>query len=130
TRFVPGIPLNEYRSEYGPLSPYRIHAIAAGMAEALAGVHAAGVLHRDIKPSNVLMERDQPVLIDFGLALAADQSRLTYTGWLLGTPSYLAPELVLGREPTQAVDIHSWAATVAFAATGRSPYGGGPAVAV
>lgn len=130
TRFVAGIPLTEYVQEYGPLSPYRVHAIAAGMAEALASVHAAGVLHRDIKPSNVLLERDQPVLIDFGLAMAADESRLTHTGWLLGTPNYLAPELVHGSTPTPAVDVHAWAATVAYAATGRSPYGGGPAIAV
>jgi Protein kinase domain len=130
TRFVVGLPLTEYVFEYGPLSPHRVHTIALGMAEALASVHAAGVLHRDIKPTNVLMERDHPVLIDFGLAMAADESRLTHTGWLLGTPSYLAPELVHGHEPTPAVDIHAWAATVAYAATGRSPYGGGPAVAV
>jgi Protein kinase domain len=130
TRFVIGIPLTEYVAEYGPLPPARIHVIATGMAEALASVHAAGLLHRDIKPTNVLMERDQPVLIDFGLAMAADESRLTHTGWLLGTPSYLAPELVYGGEPTPAVDVHAWAATVAYAATGRSPYGGGPAIAV
>jgi len=130
TRFVIGIPLTEYVAEYGPLPPARIHSIATGMAEALASVHAAGLLHRDIKPTNVLMERDQPVLIDFGLAMAADDARLTHTGWLLGTPSYLAPELVYGAEPTPAVDVHAWAATVCYAATGRSPYGGGPAVAV
>jgi hypothetical protein len=130
TRFVIGIPLTEYVAEYGPLPPARIHSIATGMAEALASVHAAGLLHRDIKPTNVLMERDQPVLIDFGLAMAADDARLTHTGWLLGTPSYLAPELVYGAEPTPAVDVHAWAATVCYAATGRSPYGGGPSVAV
>ena len=130
TRFVVGIPLTEYVAEYGPLPPARIHTIATGMAEALVSVHAADVLHRDIKPTNVLMERDQPVLIDFGLAMAGDESRLTHTGWLLGTPSYLAPELVYGATPTPAVDVHAWAATVAYAATGRSPYGSGPAVAV
>ena len=130
TRFVVGIPLTEYVAEYGPLPPARIHTIATGMAEALVSVHAADVLHRDIKPTNVLMERDQPVLIDFGLAMAADESRMTHTGWLLGTPSYLAPELVYGAAPTPAVDVHAWAATVAYAATGRSPYGSGPAVAV
>ena len=130
TRFVMGIPLTEYVAEYGPLAPARIHSIATGMAEALSSVHAAGLLHRDIKPTNVLMERDQPVLIDFGLAMAAEDARLTHTGWLLGTPSYLAPELVYGAEPTPAVDVHAWAATVCYAATGRSPYGGGPAVAV
>jgi hypothetical protein len=130
TRFVVGIPLTEYVHEYGPLSPHRVHEIAVGMAEALASVHAAGLLHRDIKPTNVLMERDHPVLIDFGLAMSADESRMTRTGWLLGTPSYLAPELVHGQEPTPAVDVHAWACTVAYAVTGRSPYGGGPPVAV
>jgi hypothetical protein len=130
TRFVVGISLTEYVEEYGPLPPHRVHSIALGMAEALASVHAAGVQHRDIKPSNVLMERDQPVLIDFGLAMSADEARLTRSGWLMGTPAYLAPELIHGHEPTAAADVHAWAATVVFAATGKSPYGGGPAVAV
>ena len=130
TRFVVGISLSEYVDEYGPLPPHRVHDIALGMAEALASVHAAGVLHRDIKPSNVLMERDQPVLIDFGLAMSSDEARLTRSGWLMGTPAYLAPEAVHGYEPTSAADVHALAATLVFAATGQSPYGGGPAVAV
>jgi serine/threonine protein kinase len=130
TRYVAGLSLTEYVAEYGPLDAARLHRFAAGTAEALAGVHAAGVLHRDIKPSNVLIDRDEPVLIDFGLAMSGDESRMTHAGWIFGTPAYLAPEVVVGDAPTPAVDVHGWAATVTFAATGRSPYGSGPSVVV
>jgi serine/threonine protein kinase len=130
TRYVAGLSLTEYVAEYGPLGGAKLHRFAAGTAEALAGVHAAGVLHRDIKPSNVLIDRQEPVLIDFGLAMSGDESRMTHAGWVFGTPAYLAPEVVLGDAPTPAVDVHGWAATVAFAATGHSPYGSGPSVVV
>jgi hypothetical protein len=130
TRYVAGLSLTEYVAEYGVLNPARLWRFAAGTAHALAGVHAAGVLHRDIKPSNVLLDRDDPVLIDFGLAMTGDEARMTHAGWVFGTPAYLAPEVVLGDPPTLAVDIHGWAATVTFAATGRSPYGDGPSVVV
>ena len=130
TRYVPGLSLTEYVAEYGPLDATRLHRFALGTAEALAGVHAAGVLHRDIKPSNVLIDRGEPVLIDFGLAMSGDESRMTHAGWIFGTPAYLAPEVVLGDTPTPAVDVHGWASTVTFAATGRSPYGSGPSVVV
>ncbi|CAN5284327.1 hypothetical protein BH24ACT12_BH24ACT12_10940 [soil metagenome] len=130
TRFVAGLSLTEHVAEYGPMPATRLMRFAQGTAHAMASVHAAGVLHRDIKPSNVLLDRDQPVLIDFGLAMTGDESRMTHAGWVFGTPSYLAPETVLGDDPTPAADIHAWAATVVFAATGRSPYGSGPAVAV
>jgi len=93
-------------------------------------VHAAGVLHRDVKPSNVLMEGRAPILIDFGLARVADDPKLTHTGWLLGTPGYLAPEILHGQDATAASDIHSWAATVAYAGTGHPPFGRGPSMAV
>jgi protein kinase-like protein len=88
------------------------------------------VLHRDIKPSNVLLEGRAPVLIDFGLARLAEDPRLTQTGWLLGTPGYLAPEILYGDDATAASDVHSWAATVVFAATGSPPFGKGPAMAI
>ena len=88
------------------------------------------MLHRDIKPSNVLMEGRTPILIDFGLARVTDDPRLTQTGWLLGTPGYLAPEILYGDDATAAADVHAWAATVAYGATGRPPYGRGPSMAI
>ena len=83
-----------------------------------------------MKPSNVLMEGRTPILIDFGLARVADDPKLTHTGWLLGTPGYLAPEILYGDDATTASDVHSWAATVAYAATGRPPFGRGPSMAI
>jgi predicted Ser/Thr protein kinase len=130
TRYVPGPSLHEHVRRVGPLrGPDLVH-VAATLAEALVAVHSVGVLHRDVKPSNVLLEGRDPVLIDFGLARVAEDARLTHTGWLLGTPGYFAPEILFGQDATTASDVHSWAATVVFAATGRPPYGTGPAVAV
>lgn len=130
TRYVPGLSLHQHVKQEGPVTGEDLRHLAAGLAEALAAVHAAGVLHRDIKPSNVLLEGRSPVLIDFGLARLADDPRLTMTGWLLGTPGYLAPEILYGEDATAASDVHSWAATVVYAATGRPPFGGGPAMAI
>ncbi len=130
TRYVPGRSLHRQVREEGPLDDHDLRLLALGLAEAMVAVHSAGVVHRDIKPSNVLMEGRAPVLIDFGLAKLADDSRLTMTGWLMGTPGYLAPEVLYGDEPSPASDVHSWAATVVFAATGASPYGKGPSMAV
>ena len=76
------------------------------------------------------MEGRTPILIDFGLARVADDPKLTHTGWLLGTPGYLAPEILYGDDATTASDVHSWAATVAYAATGRPPFGRGPSMAI
>lgn len=130
TRFVAGSTLAEHVLDAGPLAGEDLHELAVGLAQAVAAVHRVGVLHRDVKPSNVLIERGEPVLIDFGLAMAGDESRMTYAGSLLGTPAYLAPESVFGAEPSAAADVYGWAATVVFACTGRGPVGGGPTLAV
>lgn len=130
TRYVPGLSLHDHIKQDGPIRGPDLVWCAGGLAEAVAAVHACGVLHRDIKPSNVLMEGRNPVLIDFGLARVADDPRLTLTGWLLGTPGYLAPEILLGDDATAASDVHSWAATVAFAGLGRGPFGRGPGMAI
>lgn len=130
TRYVPGLSLHDHVHEEGPITGADLVWAASCLAEALAAVHEVGVLHRDIKPSNVLMEGRTPILIDFGLARVADDPKLTLTGWLLGTPGYLAPEILHGDDATAASDVHSWAATVAFAGTGRPPFGRGPSVAV
>jgi predicted Ser/Thr protein kinase len=130
TRYVPGLSLHDHVAEEGPVQGADLQHLALCLAEALTAVHDCGVLHRDIKPSNVLMEGRSPVLIDFGLARVADDPRLTLTGWLLGTPGYLAPEILHGEDATPASDLHAWAATVAFAAAGEPPFGRGPAMAV
>jgi hypothetical protein len=130
TRYVPGLSLYHHVAEEGPIQGGDLLHFADALAEAMQAVHSVGVLHRDIKPTNVLMEGRSPVLIDFGLARVAEDSRLTQTGWLLGTPGYLAPEILYGDDATVASDVHAWAATVVFGATGRPPYGKGPVMAV
>ncbi len=130
TRYVPGFSLHDLVQEEGPVTGADLIWLARGLVEGVASVHAAGVLHRDVKPSNVLMEGRTPILIDFGLARVADDPRITHTGWLLGTPGYLPPEILYGEDATPASDVHSWAATVAYAGTGRSPYGTGPSMAI
>lgn len=126
TRYVRGPSLDRVVHDHGPLHDAALARLASGLAEALASVHEAGVIHRDVKPGNVLLADDGPVLIDFGLARAVDETRLTATGLVIGTPGYLAPETVRGHEPSTRTDVHGWAATIAFAATGRPPYGSGP----
>lgn len=130
TRYVPGLALHDHVAEEGPVEGTDLVRLADMLAEALAAVHACGVLHRDVKPANVLMEGRNPVLIDFGLARVADDPKITHTGWLLGTPGYLAPEILLGDDATTATDVHSWAATVAYAGLGRPPFGRGPGMAI
>ena len=130
TRYVPGYSLHDQVQEEGPVRGTDLIWLARSLAEGIATVHAAGVLHRDVKPSNVLMEGRTPILIDFGLARVADDPKLTHTGWLLGTPGYLPPEILHGDDATTASDVHSWGATVAYAGLGRSPYGSGPSMAI
>ncbi|HSS89186.1 MAG TPA: serine/threonine-protein kinase, partial [Streptosporangiaceae bacterium] len=125
TRYVPGRTLEQVVTESGPLPPRALGRVACGLADALAAVHAAGVVHRDLKPSNVMLLDELPVVIDFGIAQGPDATRLTMTGMFMGTPGYLAPEVIEGQPSSEASDVHAWAATVAFAATGHPPYGSG-----
>jgi len=126
TRFVPGRTLDDVVTQDGPLRGAALSRLASGLADALVAVHAAGVVHRDVKPGNVMLFQDIPVVIDFGIAQGPDATRLTMTGMFMGTPGYLAPEVIEGRPSSEASDVHAWGATVAFAATGRPPYGTGP----
>ena len=125
TRYVPGRTLDEVVTQEGPLSGTRLIRLAAGLADALAAIHAAGVVHRDLKPGNVMLMNGDPVVIDFGIAQALDSTRLTMTGMFMGTPGYLSPEVIEGQNSTSFSDVHAWGATVAFAATGRPPFGTG-----
>ncbi|MFE2297004.1 bifunctional serine/threonine-protein kinase/ABC transporter substrate-binding protein [Streptomyces sp. NPDC059445] len=128
TAFVPGPSLAEAVTAYGPLSERGLRLLGARLAEALGEVHRAGLVHRDLKPGNVLIAHDGPRLIDFGIARAPEDHTLTATGMVVGTPGYLSPEQAEGRGGAgigPASDVFSLGCVLAFAATGRAPFGSG-----
>ncbi len=123
TAYVEGPSLADAVSQHGPLPPRSVLALAAGLAEGLNAIHAAGVVHRDLKPANVLLAEDGPRVIDFGISRAAEASALTHTGLVVGSPGYMSPEQAEGREAGPPSDIFSLGAVLAFAATGEGPFG-------
>ncbi|GAA3413931.1 serine/threonine-protein kinase [Streptosporangium vulgare] len=130
TRYVQGRPLGAVVAADGPVAGDDLVRLARGLAEAVATVHAAGVVHRDLKPANVILTDGEPVVIDFGIASALDSPSVTASGAVLGTPGYLAPEVLEGAEAGPEADIFALGATLAYASTGRHPYGTGPASAI
>ncbi|MEV6165965.1 serine/threonine-protein kinase [Streptomyces sp. NPDC052052] len=123
TAYLPAPSLTEAVSTHGPMPEETVRRLAAGLAEALAAIHAAGLVHRDLKPSNILLTEDGPRVIDFGIARAVDGERLTQTGQVLGTAGYVPPEQIAGRGATAAGDIFALGATLVFAACGRGAFG-------
>ncbi|MFJ4669092.1 serine/threonine-protein kinase [Kitasatospora purpeofusca] len=126
SQFVPGPALNEALRAVGALPEESARRLAAGLAQALIDVHAAGLIHRDLKPSNVLLAEDGVRVIDFGIARAAEgqDTKLTRTGAMIGSPGYMSPEQVEGRELTPASDVFSLGATLAVACAGRPAFAG------
>ncbi|MEX2985258.1 serine/threonine-protein kinase [Streptomyces sp. C36] len=125
TGYVAGPSLTQAVAEVGPLPEATVRTLGAGLAEALAAVHALGLVHRDVKPSNVLLALDGPRLIDFGIARATEgTASLTTTGVSVGSPGYMAPEQILGKGVTGAADVFSLGAVLAYAATGAPPFPG------
>jgi serine/threonine protein kinase len=132
TEYVDGATLADAVAATGPLTGGRLAAFAAGVAQALTAIHAAGVVHRDLKATNVLLPRSpgpEVKVIDFGIARAADAT-MTRSGLRFGTPSWMAPEQLRDRPAGPPADVFAWGLLVAFAASGRHPFGGGPADAV
>ncbi|CAN5665808.1 hypothetical protein BH11MYX1_BH11MYX1_17590 [soil metagenome] len=113
----------------GPMFAEVVACVGALLAEALAAAHAAGIIHRDIKPANVLVAQDGRLLLaDFGVArLETEDSLVTKTGALLGTPAYMSPEQATGDTATAKSDLYSLGATLYQLATGSLPYAGSPA---
>ena len=125
TEYADGPSLAEHVRTTGELRAGLLYGLATGLAEALTAIHGAGVIHRDLKPANVLLTSAGPKVIDFGIAQTADATVLTKTGVTVGSPAFMAPEQIIGKAGT-AADVFSWALTVAFAASGQSPFGTGP----
>src|ERR1700761_9770472 len=133
TAFVAGLSLEDIVARYGPLPVAAVWRLAAGLPEALRAIHATGLVHRDLKPANVLLALDGPRVIDFGISRAVADTRLTATGAVIGTPSYMSPEQVEARETGPASDTFSLGSVLAFAAAGVAPFrvsAGGSSAAV
>jgi len=126
TAYVPGPSLGEAVGDQGPLPEDSVLSLAAGLAEGLDAIHAAGLVHRDLKPSNVLLSGDGPRVIDFGISHAREGSSLTQTSAVMGTPGYMSPEQARGLAVGPASDVFSLGAVLTFAATGQGPFGTGP----
>lgn len=125
TEYVSGPTLSRAVGERGALPAEACRGLFAALAEGLAAVHAHGVTHRDLKPQNVILAAQGPQLIDFGIARGAGQTALTETGSAPGTPGFTAPEVLLRNEVGPAADVFALGATLAYAATGRPPFGRG-----
>ncbi|MEE1809979.1 serine/threonine-protein kinase [Streptomyces sp. BE133] len=128
--FVPGMALQSALEAYGPLPLPTVFRLIGCTAQALAAIHAAGVVHRDLKPGNILLGATGPYVIDFGIARAADATQLTRSGGLVGTPQFMSPEHALGEQVGPPTDVFSLGLIAALAATGRHPYGTGGAMTV
>jgi serine/threonine protein kinase len=126
TAYVPGLSLDEAVHTHGPLPEASLLALAAGLAESLNAIHAAGVVHRDLKPSNVLLAEDGPRVIDFGISRAVEAATmLTQAGLVVGSPGFMSPEQAMGAEVGPPSDVFNLGAVIAFAATGEGPFGTG-----
>ncbi|MEU6979038.1 protein kinase [Streptomyces sp. NPDC046371] len=128
TQYIPGPDLHAVVAEqHGPLPEQSVRVMANRLALALQAIHDAGLVHRDLKPSNVLVTVDGPRVIDFGIARALDSisgdSLQTRTGMVIGSPGFMSPEQVRGLHVTPASDVFSLGSVLAYAATGRQPFG-------
>ncbi|MFG2990994.1 PQQ-binding-like beta-propeller repeat protein [Streptomyces sp. NPDC048257] len=125
TEYVIGPPLDDAVALAGPLPEPAVRALGTLLCAALAQLHASDVVHRDLKPSNIVLTADGPKVIDFGIARALGDDRLTRTGAAAGTPAFMSPEQATGQEHTPAGDVFALAGVLTYAATGHGPFGTG-----
>ncbi|HEX2132274.1 MAG TPA: serine/threonine-protein kinase, partial [Actinophytocola sp.] len=129
TEYMPAHSLADLVRALGPLDVPTVAAIGDAVAAGLAAAHQEGITHRDVKPGNVLVGGDGRVkLTDFGIARNVSEKTLTRTGIMLGSPSYIAPEVAAGREVTPAADLWGLGATLFAVVEGHPPYDTGGAV--
>ncbi|MFB7179540.1 serine/threonine-protein kinase [Streptomyces sp. NPDC056257] len=123
-QLLDGLNLAQLVASAGPLEAPEVAWIGLGMAEALDAVHAVGVLHRDLKPSNVGVTRaGDAVILDFGLAQLVGEAVVTAAGVRVGTPQYMAPEIMQGGSPSRSGDLYALGACLYFLATAQLPLG-------
>jgi len=127
SEYVRGLSLRDAVENSGPRVGPPLDRLAIGVAGALWSLHRAGVIHRDLRPGNVLLDSGGPRVTDFGYGPALDEGGMR---GLTGGPAFRAPEQLAGTEIGSAVDVWSWGCLIAYAATGRHPFGAGPAAAV
>ncbi|MGW5429020.1 protein kinase domain-containing protein [Streptomyces sp. NPDC004059] len=127
TEYVLGPPLDEAVEAGGPLPEQSVRALGAALCSALGQLHRSDVVHRDLKPSNILLTAYGPKVIDFGIARAIGDDRLTRAGAAVGTPAFMSPEQATGQEHDAAGDVFALAGVLVYAATGRGPFGHGQA---
>lgn len=120
TAYVPGPTLAALLAGQGPMGEAELRSLGAALAEAIQAIHACGIVHRDLKPANIIMAEDGPRVLDFGIARAVENTRLTATGYAFGTPGFLAPEQALGDDVTGAADVFALGAILVAAAGGRA----------
>ncbi|MGW7818691.1 serine/threonine-protein kinase [Streptomyces puniciscabiei] len=130
TAYVLGPSLEDVVAHHGPLPEASVWALAGGLAEALRGIHGAGLVHRDLKPSNILLTADGPRVIDFGIARAIDGERLTSTGVVVGSPGFMSPEQAMGKVVGPEGDVFSLGVVLAYCASGQMPFGMGAAASL
>ncbi|MEU7301886.1 protein kinase [Streptomyces sp. NPDC007206] len=127
TEYVLGPPLDEAVEAGGPLPEQSVRALGAALCSALGQLHRSDVVHRDLKPSNILLTAYGPKVIDFGIARAIGDDRLTRAGVAVGTPAFMSPEQATGQDHDAAGDVFALAGVLVYAATGRGPFGHGQA---
>ncbi len=130
SEYVAGPSLRHAVEVAGPLPASAGHVLAAGLARALMDIHGAGTTHHDVSPANVLLAAERPRLVDFGIARSATGGNVTGSGMAVGTPGFGAPEHEGDAEPAPPADVFGAGAVIAYAVTGRCPFGAGPPMAV
>ncbi|BDR53872.1 protein kinase [Bombiscardovia nodaiensis] len=130
TELIEGLNLRDDVAANGAYQGDDLERLARKLMTAVQAVHEAGIVHRDIKPTNVMISATGPVLVDFGIAMGAGESHVTRTGLVMGTPGFIAPEIIDGAESDEGSDWWSTAAVLAYAACGRPVFGSKPMMTV